>query len=117
MKSFLIWTNVILRGIMEVGLVAAFAYWGFHTGSTYSTKIILCIVAPLVGFGVWGWVDFHESGKYSEWYRLTEELVISGGAAWALFLADQPVFGWIMITLTVVHHILIYVLGYRLLKE
>ena len=44
---------------------------------------------PLIGFGFWGAVDFHQFGRLSEWLRLMQELVISGMAAFALYITGQ----------------------------
>ena len=110
------WVNVALRGVLEAGVVGALAYWGVHTGDGTAGKVLLGIAAPAVGFGIWGAVDFHQAGRYAEPLRLGEELVISGWAAAALFVAGRPALAIGLAALSVVHHALVYALGDRLLK-
>ena len=91
-KPTLRWLNVGLRGIMEAGIVVAFAIWGYHAASGVMA-IVLAIAVPVLGFGFWGAVDFHQAGTMGEPLRLTQELVISGLAALALYAAGQPTMG------------------------
>jgi hypothetical protein len=109
--------NLALRAIMETGIVLAFAYWGYQMGQTTVAKILFAIGAPLIGFGIWGIVDFHQAGRLAEPLRLLEELVITGLAAVALFIAAQPILGGILGGISIVYHILVYVTGGRLLKH
>ena len=71
---------------------------------------------PLIGFGIWGTIDFRDAGALSEIYRLAEELIISGLAAYAFFLAEQPQFALILASLSIIYHSLVYLIGDRLLK-
>jgi uncharacterized protein DUF2568 len=115
-SSWLTWFNLGLRVLMETGIVLGLAYWGFHAGSNSITKVVLALGAPLVGFGFWGAVDFHQAGRVSEPLRLIQELVISGLAALALFAAGQHLLAGILAVISIVYHLLIYVTGSRLLK-
>ena len=112
-----IWLNLTLRALLELGIVLAFAYWGFQAGTSTAGKIVLAIAAPVVGFGFWGMVDFHQAGSLSEPLRLLEELIISGLAALALYLAGQHVLGWALALLSIIYHVLVYLSGERLLKQ
>lgn len=109
------WFNVGLRGLMEVGIITALAYWGYQAGSSTLTKLLLGILSPLIVFGFWGLVDFRQAGSLSEALRLLQELIICGLAAVALFVAGQPVLGWVMALISIVQHGLVYLLGDRLL--
>lgn len=111
------WFNVALRGLMELGIVIAFGYWGWSAGATSATKIALGAAAPLVMFGIWGAVDFRKAGKAAEPLRLVEELVISGLAALALASAGQRALAWILAAIPVVHHALVVACGDTLLKR
>lgn len=46
------WLTVALRALLEAGIVAGFAYWGYATGTGIAAKIVLAIGVPLLGFGV-----------------------------------------------------------------
>ncbi len=108
--------NLALRATMEAGIVLAFAYWGYQIGPTLGWKILWAIGAPLLGFGFWGAVDFHQAGRMAEPLRLVEELVISLLAAVALYTTGQHVLGWILAMISIVYHLLVYLSGGHLLK-
>jgi len=110
-------TNVALRGLMEAGVVAGLAYWGVHTADGTGAKIALGLAAPVLGFGIWGTIDFREAGALGEPLRLLEELLISGLAAAGLYTAGQHVLGLALALLSIVHHVLVYALGMRLLDD
>jgi Protein of unknown function (DUF2568) len=104
-----------MRAVMETGIVVGLAYWGWQTGSGLA-KIALAVGAPLIGFGFWGLVDFHQAGRAAEPLRLIQELLIAGLTAVALWSVGQPLLGILMALLTVVYHALVYATGGRLLK-
>ena len=108
--------NLVLRSVMEAGIVAGLGYWGFQIGKGSFMKIILAICVPVIIFGFWGLVDFRKAGKFSEPLRLVQELVISGAAAAALYYAGQHLLGWILALLSIVYHIIVYLVGDTLLK-
>ncbi len=89
MGAALKWCNVALRAIMEMGIVVALGYWGYQTGKSMTAKILLGMGAPVLGFGVWGAVDFRQAGTLAEPLRLFEELIISGLAAVAWYTAGR----------------------------
>lgn len=108
--------TLALRVTMELGIVVALAYWGVQTGAATPTKALLGIAAPLVGFGVWGAIDFRRAGAMAELLRLAEELVISGLAALGAYTAGAQTLGWALGFLTLVYHALVYAAGDRLLR-
>ena len=109
--------NLALRGIMELGIVAALSFWGFHTGRNTLMKIILGFGSPAVVFGFWGLVDFRNAGSISEYLRLIQELVLSGLAVVALYFEGQYFLALFLALISVAHHILVYSLGETLLKK
>ena len=117
MLSMLKWFNLVLRGLMEVGIIVALGYWGFHTGKNTSVKALLGIGTPVLGFGFWGLVDFHQAGRAAEPLRLFQELIISGFAAIALYTTGQHILGWALGLISVVYHSLVYLAGETLLKN
>ncbi len=116
MKSTLKWLNVALRGIMEAGIVVAFAVWGYRAASGVMA-IVLAVTVPVLGFGFWGLVDFHRTGTLGEPLRLAQELIISGLAALALYVAGQLLWALALAIISIVHHAAVYALGGRLLKK
>ena len=109
--------TLVLRVLMEAGIVAAFAYWGYQAGAGTGMKILLAAGAPALGFGFWGAVDFHQAGRLAEPLRLLQELAISGLAAAAVYAAGQHLLGWVLGLLSAVYHALVYLQGGRLLKH
>jgi Protein of unknown function (DUF2568) len=109
--------TLVLRVLMEAGIVVGLAYWGAHAGDTTAGRIVLGILAPLVGFGLWGAVDFRQAGRLAEPLRLLQELVISGLAAIALYAAGQHALGVALAALSVGYHALVYLAGGRLLQQ
>jgi Protein of unknown function (DUF2568) len=105
-----------LRVAMEIGIVAALAYWGVHTGGSTGAKILLGLGAPAVGFGFWGAVDFHSAGRLAESLRLVQELGVSLLAAVAWFGAERPIAAGALAAISIVYHALVYATGGRLLE-
>lgn len=108
--------TLALRVMMEVGIVAALATWGFHAGDGTTAGILLAVGATVLGFGLWGMVDFRRAGRLAEPLRLVQELVISGLAAGAWYAAGRHGLGIALAALSALYHALVYVSGARLLK-
>ncbi|MCG6957007.1 MAG: YrdB family protein [Gemmatimonadetes bacterium] len=104
--------NLTLRALMELGVVCGLAYWGY-----WREGLLLAVGAPAVGFGFWGAVDFHQAGRAAEPLRVIQELVVSGLAAAAIYVAGQHALGWTLASVSVVHPVLIYGTGNTLLKR
>jgi hypothetical protein len=108
--------NLALRGIMEVGIVVALAYWGYWTGHSTIQRALLSIGAPVLVFSFWAFIDFRKTGPTAELFRCVQELVLSGIAAVSLYTTGQRTLGWILGLVSIVHHLAVYLLGERLLK-
>ena len=108
--------TLVLRVLVEAGIVAGFAWWGYRVGPGTGMKILLAVGAPALGFGFWGAVDFGQAGRLAELLRLLQELAISGLAAVAVYAAGQHLLGWGLGLLSAAYHALVYLQGGRLLK-
>ena len=111
------WLNLGLRAVMETAIVAGLAYWGYETGSGAFAKVALAIAAPVLGFGFWGVVDFHQAGRAAEALRLAQELLVTGLVALGLWDVGQPILAIAMALISIVYHVLVYASGERLLKS
>lgn len=109
--------NLALRGIMELGIIVALAYWGVRTGHNTVQKAVLGMGAPVLVFSCWSLVDFRKWGSIAELLRCVQELVLSGLAAVALYAARQHAPGWSLGVVSIVHHLAVYLLGERLLRQ
>lgn len=110
-------TNVAARGVLEASIVAALAGWGYATGDSALTRGVLAVLAPAIVFGFWGAVDFRFAGRHAEWLRLVQELAVSVLASLALYSVQHHELAWLLATLSIAHHVAVYLLGERLLKE
>ena len=117
MKDMFSKINIVLRAIMELGIVLALGYWGFHNGKSEPTKITLGISSPILIFGFWEMVDFHKTCRKAELLRLIQEIILSGLAAAALYFAGQHALSWALAGLSIIHHTFVYMLGVTLLKK
>lgn len=115
-NTVLRWSNVGLRGLMEIAIVIGMAFCGYKFGNQGIWKIIFAILFPLAGFGFWSIVDFHRLKKHGEMLRLIEELLITGLVAAILYGLGAHLAGWTLAILSVIHHSLTYILGERLHK-
>ena len=116
MKQVFLHLNLALRALLEFGIILGFVAWGYHAGTTTLTKGVLAIVAPVTAFSFWGFVDFRQAGRMAEPLRLIQELLISALAAVALYVTGYLVAAWGLAAVSIVHHILVYALGGKLLK-
>ena len=116
-KNIIRWINVVLRALMELGIVLAFGYWGFQIGHTVTLHILAGIFLPLSVFAFWGLVDFRNAGKFREFYRLIQELIISLLAAFALYKTGAVSLGIFLALLTIIYHALVYLNGEKILKS
>lgn len=107
---------LVLRVAVEVAIIAAFSYWGYERGHGTANRVILCLVAPAIGFGIWGGIDFHQAGRLAEPMRLVQELAISAAAAVALWLTGVPALALALAALSLLYHGAVYATGGRLLK-
>jgi hypothetical protein len=102
--------NLALRFLLELGVLAALAYWGFQTGQTTISKIVLGIGAPVVAAVVWGLLgapraSWHLKGAW----RLLLEVIFFGLPTVALFVAGQHLLSVAFALVFILSTILIYV--------
>jgi hypothetical protein len=109
--------NLLLRAILEISIIMALAFWGYSTGNNILSRIIFLVLFTMVGFGIWGAIDFHQFSKYAEYFRLIQELMISLVAAWGLYVSGEVTFSWFLVILTIIYHLLVYLSGEKLLKN
>jgi len=83
--------NLIVRFLLEIAALFAVGYWGFNTGPTWLTKIILGLGAPLVIGLIWSRLGAPGAATpLSGWPRLLLEVAIFGLAALGLAAVHQP---------------------------
>ena len=102
--------NVVVSFLLEIAMLLAFGYWGFHTGQSLWLKLVLGIGAPLAVIVLWGFFLAPRAG-----YRAGSTLgvVLTLGlfylAAAALLLADQPVLAAAMLVISAINRTLVVI--------
>lgn len=82
--------NLLVRFLLELGILFSVCYWGFKTGTQIVAKIGLGIGAPVVIALSWGiFMAPASSRRLQDPWRLIAELVLFGFACFALFSAGQ----------------------------
>ena len=101
--------NLVLALLLELGVLAALAYWGFATGSTIPLKIVLGIGAPAVAMIVWAiWGAPRSERRLQEiWYWLLR-IVFDAAGAGALYVVGQHLLGTIFALVAALNCILGY---------
>ena len=116
MRTTLSLANLAARAVLEVGIVAATAWYGYTLAGDTPTRLALAVLVPLAVFGFWATVDFRFAGRRGETLRLLQELVVTAVASGALYESGHHILAGALLALSVVHHAAVYLLGERLLK-
>ncbi|MFL5980151.1 MAG: YrdB family protein [Gaiellaceae bacterium] len=102
-----------LRFVLELGLLTAFAYWGWTEGDGW-WRWVLAVLAPLAVAALWGkYLAPKSDSRVSDPWRLLVEVALFGGATAALVRADAPVWAAVFGGLAALHLILTFVVGQR----
>jgi hypothetical protein len=101
--------NLALAFFLELAVLAALGYWGFHTGQGRLARIGLGIGVPLVAVIVWALFGAPQATWHLQgfWFVILQ-VVFFGSAVVALFAASQRVLGTVFALLIVVNLVLIY---------
>lgn len=102
--------NLLLALLLELGTLAALAYWGFATGATPAVKIVLGIGAPVAAIIIWAIWGAPRSRRrlqgISYWLL---RIAFDAAGAIALYVANQHTWGVIFALVAALNCILGYV--------
>ena len=102
--------NLALAFLLELCMLAAFAYWGFQTGAGLGMQLVLGIGAPVLAAVVWGiFVAPRAPVKLPPALHLVFVVVIFGLAVVALAAVGQPTLAWALGVVFAINRVLIYV--------
>ena len=86
--------NLALAFFLELGVLVALGYWGFHTGPNILVKIGLGIGLPVIAIIVWGfWGAPNSTTQLQGFWFLLLQIIFFGAAAVALYTANQRTLG------------------------
>ena len=78
--------NEAVRFLLELCILIIFGYWGFKTGNSTLTKILLGIGSPLLFAVIWGiFLAPKSATRLQEPWLLIVEIILFGITAWALY--------------------------------
>jgi hypothetical protein len=102
--------NLALAFLLELALLAAFAYWGFQTGSGTLVKVLLGIGTPLLVAVIWGIFMAPNSTRHLQGgaYLVLKAILFGLGIA-ALAAVGKPTLGLVFAAVVVINTILLYV--------
>ena len=104
--------NLALAFFLELGVLAALAFWGFQTGQGTIARIALGIGVPAVAIVVWALFGSPQAMWHLDGvFRLLLQVVFFGPAAVALFASGQHVLGVAFALVFVLNTVLASVLG------
>ena len=83
--------NLGLAFLLEIGAVAALAYWGFHTGGTLPARFALGIAAPVLAAVLWGLFAAPQATFHVPALAVATKILVFGAAALALWQLDLRV--------------------------
>jgi hypothetical protein len=84
--------NLGLTFLLELCMLAAFAFWGFATGNGLAIQVLLGVGTPILVAVIWGiFMAPRSSRRLGKSAHQVVELVIFGLAFVALYAAGQPV--------------------------
>ena len=91
-------------------MLAAFAYWGFHTGQSTILKIGLGIGTPLLVAVIWGlFMAPNSSRRLHGAAYLALKLVLFSLAVMALITTGNNALGILLLAIFVINTVLLYV--------
>ena len=98
--------NLALAFLLELAALAALAYWGYCTGNSTFTSLVLGIGIPLVAAILWGLFAAPRARYPNRLLKITVKALVFGSAFFALIAKDQTVLA-IMFGVLVIANLLI----------
>ena len=101
--------NLAVAFLLELCLLAALGYWGFHTGSGPLGKTALGIGVPLLVAVVWGLFLAPKAAiAVPVQARVVLKIALFGLAIVALAIAGRPTLAWAFAVIAVLNGALLY---------
>jgi hypothetical protein len=102
--------NLGLAFLLELCMLMAFGYWGFHTGQSTVAHFALGLGAPVLAAIFWGLFMAPKAVRpVATPLHLALVVLIFGLAALALASAGQPVLAWVFGVVSLINQVLLRV--------
>jgi len=102
--------NLALAFLLELCILAALGYWGWHTGSGTVARVALGIGLPLLAAVVWGMLLAPKAAfPLPLPAHLALKVAIFALAALALAAAGRPALAWVFAVIVALNLALLYV--------
>jgi hypothetical protein len=86
------WINDAVRFLVELAVLVAVGYWGFHDHSRWAAKLVLGVGGPVLIATAWGiWMAPQSNRRAPEGMRALLEVLIFGLATAALVASTGAV--------------------------
>ncbi len=106
--------NLGLRFALEIAMLAAFGYWGFVSGRTTATSLLLGIGAPVAAMVIWGaYIAPKATRRLADPGRLAIEILLFSLAGIALATAGREALATTLVLLAAGNVWLLIRLGQR----
>jgi len=105
--------NLALRFGLELCMLAAYGWWGYHSGIGTFKGVSLAILLPLAVAIIWGlFLSPKAKVKLQISVRVAMELILFGVAAWLLYNAGMVAAGSALFITFVVNRAILVLLKY-----
>jgi Protein of unknown function (DUF2568) len=81
--------NLALAFLLELAALAALAYWGYCTGNSTFTSLLLSIGIPLIAAILWGLFAAPRANYPNPLLKIAVKVLVFGAAFFALIDKDQ----------------------------
>ena len=75
---------------LELGALAALGYWGYESGDSTFTRLLLTVGAPLAAVVLWWMFVAPKAPVENALLKAVAEAIVFGAAVLALFAVDHP---------------------------
>jgi hypothetical protein len=103
--------NLALAFLIELCMLAAFAFWGIHTGDGLGGKIALGLGAPLLAAIGWGIFLAPRAVSLSQPVHVLLAGAVFLSASLALAASGRPALAWILFLAYVLNQALVFAWG------
>lgn len=102
--------NLLIRFLLELGLLAAVGYWGFATQPGWPMQILFGIGLPVLLIVIWGlFVAPRATYRLSGLSYLFVSVILLAVGALALFASGRTVLGWVYAVILAINQVLLSV--------